>query len=118
MSVASPSSTIPSKCRKWGGWGPSRRSVGNRPASERGQREQRRRNHACHREPGTEPGRGVIVLPSVATITSRGRIIALMARYRLPAVYEFPIFARDGGLISYGIDSVAQYRQAASYVEG
>jgi len=29
---------------------------------------------------GTEPGRGVIVLPSVATITNRGRIIALMAR--------------------------------------
>jgi ABC-type uncharacterized transport system substrate-binding protein len=66
---------------------------------------------------GTEPGRGVIVLPSVVTIANRGRIIALMARYRLPAVYEFPIFARDGGLISYGIDSVAQFRQAASYVD-
>jgi len=66
---------------------------------------------------GTEPGRGVIVLPSVVTIANRGRIIALMARYRLPAVYEFPVFAREGGLISYGIDSVAQFRQAASYVD-
>jgi putative ABC transport system substrate-binding protein len=64
-----------------------------------------------------EPGRGVIVLPSVVTIANRGRIIALMARHRLPAVYEFPVFVREGGLISYGIDSVAQYRQAASYVD-
>jgi putative ABC transport system substrate-binding protein len=67
--------------------------------------------------PGTEPGRGVIVLPSVVTISNRGRIIELMARYRLPAVYEFPVFAREGGLISYGIDIFAQYRQAASYVD-
>ena len=41
-----------------------------------------------------EPGRGVIVLPSVVTIANRGRIIALMARHRLPAVYEFPVFVR------------------------
>jgi len=66
---------------------------------------------------GTEPDRGVIVLPSVVTIANRDRIIALMARYRLPAVYEFPVFVREGGLISYGIDSAAQYRQAASYVD-
>jgi putative ABC transport system substrate-binding protein len=66
---------------------------------------------------GTEPDRGVIVLPSVVTIANRDRIIALMARYRLPAVYEFPVFVREGGLISYGIDSAAQYRQAAFYVD-
>jgi putative ABC transport system substrate-binding protein len=66
---------------------------------------------------GTEPGRGMIVLPSVVAVANRGLIIALMARYRLPAVYEFPVFAREGGLISYGIDSVAQFRQAASYID-
>ena len=64
-----------------------------------------------------EPGRGVIVLPSPITVANRGLIIALMARHRLPAVYEFPVFAREGGLISYGIDVVAQFRQAASYVD-
>jgi putative ABC transport system substrate-binding protein len=42
---------------------------------------------------------------------------ARWTRHRLPAVYEFPVFVREGGLISYGIDSVAQYRQAASYVD-
>jgi putative tryptophan/tyrosine transport system substrate-binding protein len=64
-----------------------------------------------------EPGRGVIVLPSAVAVANRGLIIALLSRYRLPAVYEFPVFAREGGLISYGIDVVAQFRQAASYVD-
>ena len=64
-----------------------------------------------------EPGRGVIVLPSPVALANRGLIIALLARHRLPAVYEFPVFAREGGLISYGIDLVAQFRQAASYVD-
>jgi putative tryptophan/tyrosine transport system substrate-binding protein len=64
-----------------------------------------------------EPGRGVIVLPSPITLANRDLIIALLARHRFPAVYEFPVFARDGGLISYGIDVVAQFRQAASYVD-
>jgi putative tryptophan/tyrosine transport system substrate-binding protein len=36
---------------------------------------------------------------------------------RLPAVYAFPFFAREGGLISYGVDLPDQYRQAASYVD-
>jgi putative ABC transport system substrate-binding protein len=28
-----------------------------------------------------------------------------------------PIFAREGGLVSYGADDLAQYRQAASYID-
>jgi putative ABC transport system substrate-binding protein len=64
-----------------------------------------------------EPDRGVIVMPAPVTITNRGLIIALLARYRLPAVYEVPVFARDGGLVSYGTDRVVQFRQAATYVD-
>ena len=44
-------------------------------------------------------------------------IIALAARHKLPAVYPIPYFARSGGLMSYGPDSVDQYRRAASYVD-
>ena len=64
-----------------------------------------------------ERDRGVIVLPAPVTITNRSLIIALLARYRLPAVYEFPVFARDGGLVSYGTDRPVQFRQAAAYVD-
>ena len=51
------------------------------------------------------------------TQDNRKLIIAMAARHRLPAVYAFPFFAREGGLISYGVDLPDQYRQAASYAD-
>ena len=47
----------------------------------------------------------------------RNLIIALAARFRLPAVYPHRLFVADGGLISYGPNYVDQYRQAAGYVD-
>ena len=44
-------------------------------------------------------------------------IVALAARYRLPAVYPYRFFATTGGLISYGTDNLAEWRRAASYVD-
>jgi putative ABC transport system substrate-binding protein len=35
----------------------------------------------------------------------------------LPAVYAFRIYVADGGLMSYGPDSIAPYRRAATYVD-
>ena len=46
---------------------------------------------------------GLLVLPSVFTVTHRKEIIALAAQYNLPAVYSFPFFTVDGGLMSYGV---------------
>ena len=66
---------------------------------------------------GTEPSRGVIVLPYPVAIANRSLIITLLARHRLPAIYEFPVFAREGGLVSYGTDRADQMRQAASYID-
>src|SRR5262249_46295943 len=45
-----------------------------------------------------------------AAVTHRKLIIALAARHRLPAVYAFRFMAADGGLISYGPDSIDPYR--------
>jgi hypothetical protein len=42
---------------------------------------------------------------------------ALAARHRLPAAYGFRFFVTSGGLVSYGIDSAEQSRQAAGYVD-
>ena len=64
-----------------------------------------------------ESNGGLIVLPNSITEGNRKLIITLAARYRLPAVYAFPFFVRDGGLLSYGVDLVDQYRQAAAYVD-
>jgi len=41
----------------------------------------------------------------------------LADRHRLPAVYPGPLFAKDGGLVSYGADVLDQYRRAADYVD-
>jgi ABC-type uncharacterized transport system substrate-binding protein len=64
-----------------------------------------------------ESNGGLIVLPSALTIVHRGLIIGLTARHRLPSIYAFRQFVMDGGLMSYGVDLIDQYRQAASYVD-
>ena len=49
--------------------------------------------------------------------TARYTIIQLAARFRLPTVYPFKYYAKDGGLLYYGVDQVDQWRKAASYVD-
>jgi putative tryptophan/tyrosine transport system substrate-binding protein len=59
----------------------------------------------------------LIVTGNTRTMVHRELIITLAARHRLPAVYALPLFANDGGLISYGPDSIDPYRRAAGYVD-
>src|SRR5262245_17077232 len=63
------------------------------------------------------PDGGLIAMPDSFNMVHRRTIIALVDRYRLPAMYYFPFFARDGGLISYGPDEADMFRQAAGYVD-
>jgi putative ABC transport system substrate-binding protein len=60
---------------------------------------------------------GLIALRLSEVIAQRQLIIKLAAQHRLPAIYPLRIFATDGGLISYGPDTVDQFRRAASYVD-
>ena len=64
-----------------------------------------------------EPNGGLIIAPSPFNTVHQDLIIALAARLRLPAVYPFRYFATNGGLVSYGFDTVEQHRKAASYVD-
>jgi putative ABC transport system substrate-binding protein len=64
-----------------------------------------------------EPDGALLVLPDLFTATNRQSIIALAAQHRLPAVYPFRYFVASGGLMSYGIEMLETYRQAASYVD-
>jgi putative ABC transport system substrate-binding protein len=50
-------------------------------------------------------------------IAQRELILALAARYRLPAVYAGREFVVDGGLICYSTDFNDIFRRAASYVD-
>jgi putative ABC transport system substrate-binding protein len=46
----------------------------------------------------------------------RAQIISLATQNHVPAVYQIPIFVRDGGLLSYGTDFRDIFYRSASYV--
>jgi putative tryptophan/tyrosine transport system substrate-binding protein len=54
---------------------------------------------------------------SPAALRHREMIIGLAARHKLPAVYPYRFFATEGGLVSYGPDTIEPYRRAAGYVD-
>jgi putative ABC transport system substrate-binding protein len=67
---------------------------------------------------GREPGGGLVIVPDIFTIAHRASIISAAARNNVAAVYNLSVFARDGGLLSYGADQVDIWRRrAASYVD-
>jgi putative ABC transport system substrate-binding protein len=66
---------------------------------------------------GHEPGGGLVVMTDSFMVTHRAPIILAAARNNVPAVYTQSEFARDGGLLSYGVDQVDLFRRAASYVD-
>jgi putative ABC transport system substrate-binding protein len=66
---------------------------------------------------GREPGGGLVVMPDGFMTAHRAPIIAAAARNNVPAVYTLSEFARDGGLLSYGVDRVDIVPRAATYVD-
>jgi ABC-type uncharacterized transport system substrate-binding protein len=60
---------------------------------------------------------GGLVVTTGGTGFHRNEIIALAAKHRLPAVYPYSYYVRAGGLISYGPDTIDQYRRAADYID-
>jgi putative ABC transport system substrate-binding protein len=60
---------------------------------------------------------GLIVTGGALTYVHSDLIIALAARHKLPAVYFSRVSVSRGGLISYGVDFMDQYRLAAGYVD-
>jgi putative tryptophan/tyrosine transport system substrate-binding protein len=65
---------------------------------------------------GREPGGGLVVPPG-GMFVHRGPLILATARNSVPAVYWLSDIARDGGLLSYGVDLVDIWRRAATYVD-
>ena len=63
------------------------------------------------------PNAGLFITAGIPTSDRRKLIFALASRYRLPAVYMFRYFAVDGGLLSYGPDTLDMVRRSATYVD-
>jgi putative tryptophan/tyrosine transport system substrate-binding protein len=66
---------------------------------------------------GREAGTALILPPDGFLVDQRDLVIELTARYQLPAMYGVRSFATHGGLASYGVDFIEQFRAAAAYVD-
>ena len=66
---------------------------------------------------GRDEAGGLVVIPDTFPAVHRDLIISLAAQYRLPAIYPVNFYAREGGLMSYGVDLADLHRRAAAYVD-
>jgi putative ABC transport system substrate-binding protein len=60
---------------------------------------------------------GFLALTDTRFANNRRRIVELVSKNRLPAVYQDWVFVQDGGLMSYGTNRVQWRRRVASYVD-
>ena len=59
----------------------------------------------------------LFLVTDALTLLNRKRIIEFAAQHRIPAMYEFNMLVRDGGLMSYGASQDDNFRKAATYVD-
>jgi putative ABC transport system substrate-binding protein len=64
-----------------------------------------------------EPGGGIIITASSASIAHHQQLLSLSLRYHLPTVCPLRFYAIDGGLAAYGPNIVAIYARGADYVD-
>jgi putative ABC transport system substrate-binding protein len=62
-------------------------------------------------------GNGGAIVTAGGTAVHRELIIRLAARHKLPSVYPYRYYAVDGGLITYGPNTLDPVRRAAGYVD-
>jgi putative tryptophan/tyrosine transport system substrate-binding protein len=66
---------------------------------------------------GREPGSGLLGMPDNFIEIHRALIISLAARNSVPAVYQTPTIAKDGGLLSYGAEFQDLFHRSARYID-
>jgi putative tryptophan/tyrosine transport system substrate-binding protein len=66
---------------------------------------------------GRDPGGGFVAMGDPFILIDRGSTLLLAERNKIPAVYFHAVFARDGGLLSYGPDNGDIFRRATPYVD-
>ncbi len=60
---------------------------------------------------------GLIISPSPVNTVNRKRLISIANENRIPAIYPFRFYVRDGALMAYGFNATDQFRRAGTYVD-
>jgi putative ABC transport system substrate-binding protein len=66
---------------------------------------------------GEDPTAAALILADGYFVGLRNLIVTSAARYRVPTIYPFSLFASAGGLVCYGSNLAEQNRQAAGYID-
>ena len=64
-----------------------------------------------------KPDAAVVVIPDAFFASHSAQLVALAERFRLPAIYPYRYYVAQGGLMSYGVNNVDLFKQAAPYVD-
>jgi putative tryptophan/tyrosine transport system substrate-binding protein len=59
----------------------------------------------------------LFVVAEVLTLAHRCQVLDFAAQHRLPAMYEFGVFVREGGLMAYGPKLTESFQRGAYYVD-
>ena len=59
---------------------------------------------------------GLVVSPSPINTVNRQRLISIANGSRIPAIYPFRFYVREGALLAYGFNAADQFRRAGAYV--
>ena len=65
----------------------------------------------------TRSGSGGMIVTSGGTGSRRKLLIGLASRHKLPSIYPYRYYAVDGGLMTYGANTLDPVRRAAGYVD-
>ena len=66
---------------------------------------------------GREPGGGLVISSDGFLFSHRASIISATNRHNVPAIFNTPVFPKDGGLLSYGANTLDVFRRAAPYID-
>ena len=63
------------------------------------------------------PPGAVVVTPHASFANHSGEIVALAERFQIPTSYPYRYYVAQGGLVSYGVNNLSLFKQAAPYVD-
>jgi putative ABC transport system substrate-binding protein len=64
-----------------------------------------------------QPGSALLITPDPYLVVHRGAVVRAAGQYRVPATYSYRQYVQEGGLMSYGADTVDIFRRSASYID-